>query len=242
LQFIVVPRDDSLGSDGAAGAAGKFETPSRFARSFMNFPSRFPNLIATLIAITVAAAPLGGTVRADEPCGGHQLLPTPRPEMSCLTFSPELFVSPDKTTHALVYPTDISLYATPDMESRVVFRSSDGTTLTSQDYSSPRGANGYYVFHGQWSPDSQYFVFSMSSSGGHSPWSFPIKVYSVKKKLVANFSDMIGGNPTVSGQFQFSGPHTLAASTWKKPGATDDAVPVSVDLDAAIAKLPTPAQ
>jgi len=116
-------------------------------------------------------------------------------------------------------------------------RSSDGTTLTSQDYSSPRGTNGYYVFHGQWSPDSQYFVFSLSSSGGHSPWSFPIKVYAVKKNLIANFSDMIGGNPTVSGQFQFSGPHTLAASTWKKPGATEDAVPVNVDLEAAFEKL-----
>jgi hypothetical protein len=207
----------------------------------MNFPIRLPSLIAASICIA-AATPLAGTVLADEPCSGHQLLPTPRAEMSCQTLAPEVFVSPDKATHALVYPMDISLYATPDMESRVVFRSSDGTTLTSQDYSSPRGANGYYVFHGQWSPDSQYFVFSMSSSGGHSPWSFPTKVYAVKKKLVANFSDMIGGNPTVSGQFQFSGPHTLVASTWQKPGATDDAVPVSVDLDAAFGKLPPSAQ
>ncbi|HTV26746.1 MAG TPA: hypothetical protein VMF32_03110 [Xanthobacteraceae bacterium] len=208
----------------------------------MNFRARLPSLMTASIAIAIAAMPLIGTVLADEPCSGHQLLPTPRLEMSCQTISPELFVSPDKATRALVYPTDISLYATPDMESRVVFRSSDGTTLTSQDYSSPRGANGYYVFHGQWSPDSQYFVFSMSSSGGHSPWSFPTKVYSVKKKLIANFSDMIGGNPTVSGQFQFSGPHTLVASTWKKPGVTDDAIPVSVDLEAAFGKLPTPPQ
>ena len=208
----------------------------------MNFRANLPSLMTASIAIAIAAMPLIGTVLADEPCSGHQLLPTPRPEMSCQTISPELFVSPDKATRALVYPTDISLYATPDMESRVVFRSSDGTTLTSQDYSSPRGANGYYVFHGQWSPDSQYFVFSMSSSGGHSPWSFPTKVYSVKKKLIANFSDMIGGNPTVSGQFQFSGPHTLVASTWKKPGVTDDAIPVSVDLEAAFGKLPTPPQ
>jgi hypothetical protein len=208
----------------------------------MNFHIRLPSLIAASFAITATAAPLAGTVLADEPCSGHQLLPTPRPEMSCQTLSPELFVSPDKATHALVYPANISLYATPDMESRLVFRSSDGTTLTSQDYSSPRGANGYYVLHGQWSPDSQYFVFSMSSSGGHSPWSFPIKVYGVNKKLIANFSDMIGGNPTVSGQFQFSGPHTLVASTWKKPGATDDAVAVSVDLEAAFGKLRSSAQ
>jgi hypothetical protein len=203
----------------------------------MDFRIRLPSLIAASIAITAAAVPAAGTVLAEGICSGHQLLPTPRPEMSCQTLAPELFISPDKATHALVYPVDVSLYATPDMESRVVFRSSDGTTLTSQDYSSPRSTNGYYVFHGQWSPDSQYFVFSLSSSGGHSPWSFPIKVYAVKKNLIANFSGMIGGNPTVSGQFQFSGPHTLAASTWKKPGATEDAVPVNVDLEAAFEKL-----
>jgi hypothetical protein len=196
-----------------------------------------PSLIAASIAITAAAMPAAGTVLAEGICSGHQLLPTPRPEMSCQTLAPELFISPDKATHALVYPADVSLYATPDMESRLVFRSNDGTALTSHDYSSPRGTNGYYVFHGQWSPDSQYFVFSLSSSGGHSPWSFPTKVYAVKKNLIANFNDMIGGNPTVSGQFQFSGPHTLVASTWKKPGATEDAVPVSVDLEAAFDKL-----
>jgi len=207
----------------------------------MNFRIRLPSLIAASITIAATAMPLARMALADQLCSGHQLLPTPRPEMSCQTLAPELFVSPDNATHALVYATDISLYATPDMESRLVFRSSDGTTLTSQDYSSPRGANGYYVVHGQWSPDSQYFVFSMSSSGGHSPWSFPIKVYAVKKKLIANFSDMIGG-PTVSGQFQFSGPHTLVASTWRKPGATDDAIPVSVDLEAAFGKLPPSAQ
>jgi hypothetical protein len=203
----------------------------------MNFRIGLLSLIAS-IAIAEAAPPLAEVAFADPPCSGHQLLPTPRPEMSCQTLAPEVFISPDNATHALTYPADVSLYATPDMESRVVFRSSDGTTLTSQDYSSPRGINGYYVLHGQWSPDSQYFVFSMSSSGGHSPWSFPIKVYSVKKSLIANFSDMIGGNPTVSGQFQFSGPHTLVASTWKKPGAAEDAVPASVDLDAAFEKLP----
>jgi hypothetical protein len=204
----------------------------------MNLRAQLAVLLTTSVAALTGSILLVGTVLADEPCGGHQLLPTPRPEMSCQTLAPELFVSPDKATHAVVYPTDISLYATPDMESRVVIRSSDGTTVTSQDYSSPRGANGYYVVHGQWSPDSQYFVFSLSSSGGHSPWSFPIKVYSVQKKQIANFSDMIGGNPTVSGQFQFSGPHTLVASTWKKPGATDDPVLVSVDLESAFGKLP----
>jgi hypothetical protein len=175
---------------------------------------------------------------ADAPCSGHKLLTTPRPEASCRNAVPRIFVSPDKAMRASVLPVDVSLDATPDMESRVVIRSSTGDTVTSHDYSSPRGMNGYYVYNAKWSPDSQFFVYSMMSSGGHSPWSFPIMVYSRKQKRIAKFSDMIDGYPTLSGDFSFSGPHTLSATTWKQTGALDDKVPVSVDLDAAFEKLP----
>jgi hypothetical protein len=97
--------------------------------------------------------------------------------------------------------------------------------------------NGYYVDNARWSPDSQFFAFSMVSSGGHSPWSFPIMVYSRKKNLIAKFSDMIGGAPTVSGEFQFSEPHSIIASTWKQPGDLDHKVQVRVDLEQAFEKL-----
>jgi hypothetical protein len=181
---------------------------------------------------------IGRALADDASCDGHQLLSKPRPETSSQNVKAQIFVAPDKATHAQILPADVNLYATPDMESRVVFRSSSGDTLTSQDYSSPRGMNGYYVAAALWSPDSQYFVFSLISSGGHSPWSYPMKVYSLKRNQIANFSDMIGGNPTVSDQFRFSGPHTVVASTWKQPGSTDIAVPVTIDLEAAFQKLP----
>jgi len=136
----------------------------------------------------------------------------------------------------VVLPVDVSLNATPDMESRVVMRSNEGDTLASRDYSSPRGANGYYVVTAKWSPDSQYFVFSMSSSGGHSPWQFPIWVYGRKSNAFVALSELTG-KPSLSEDFSFSGPHTLNATTWKKDGAIDDQVPISVDLDQAFSKL-----
>jgi len=179
---------------------------------------------------------------AAAPCSGHQLLPKPRAQGSCQNVKPGTFASPDKKTIASVLPVDVSLNATPDMESRVVIRSSAGATLTSKDYSSPGGANGYYVLNAKWSPDSQFFVYSMMSSGGHSPWSFPIWVYSVKKNQFASFSDMINGSPTVSGQFSISAPHSMTASTWKQPGDLDDKVPVNVDLETAFDKLPPPSK
>jgi len=189
--------------------------------------------IATVSPLTLVPAP----ALAEVVCSGHKLLPTPRPESSCSNVKPMVYASPDGALRALIFPVDISLYATPDMESRVVIRTSKGDTMTSKDYSSPHGANGYYVVNAKWSPDSQFFVYSMASSGGHSPWSFPMMVYSRQNKRIVEFSD-IEGKPTISADFQFAGPHTLVASTWKAPGALDDKVPVTVDLGDAFAKLP----
>jgi hypothetical protein len=190
-----------------------------------------------IAAACVAAMLLPAASLADQPCGGHKLLSTPRPEGSCRNVVPEVFVSPDKTMRALVVPADVSLDTTPDMESRVVIRSASGDTVTSKDHSSPRGTNGYYVYRAKWSPDSQYFVYSMVSSGGHSPWQFPTMVFGRKQSRIVRFSDMINDNPTVSGEFKFTGPHTLTATTWRQPGSPDDKVPITVDLDAAFAKL-----
>jgi hypothetical protein len=194
-----------------------------------------------LIAITAAVLPPRSAF-ADAPCSGHQLLPQSRPAGSCQNVKPRSFTSPDKKTIASVLAVDKSLNATPDMESNVVLHSSSGTTLASKDYSSPDGANGYYVLNAKWSPDSQFFVFSTMSSGGHSPWSFPIWVYSAGKKQFASFSEMINGSPTISGTFTIAKPHTLNARTLKAPGDLTDKVSVSVDLETAFDKLPAPSK
>jgi hypothetical protein len=195
-------------------------------------------LALSLLAVSLAML-LPADVRADDAqCSGHQPLPAPRPEESCRTVVPQIFVSPDRTMRAVVFPADISLDTTPDMESRVVIRSSGGDTLMSKDHSSPRGMNGYYVYRAKWSPDSQFFVYSLVSSGGHSPWQFPIWVYGRKGSRFARFSDMIEDKPTLSGEFSFSGPHTIVATTWKQSGSIDDKVPVTVDLETAFARLP----
>jgi hypothetical protein len=196
-------------------------------------------LLPILIIMAASITPLRDAL-ARESCSGHQLLNTPRPESSCLDVVPKVFVSPDKELRAVVLPVDVSLYATPDMESRVVIRTRGGETITAKDYSSPRGENGLYVVEAKWSPDSQFFVYSMSSSGGHSPWSYPIMVFSRQQRRIAAFSDMIGGKPTLSAGFKFTGPHTLDAFTWRAAGNLDDKVPVSVNLEEAFAKLPPP--
>ncbi len=204
----------------------------------MRYRTLLPTLLRLSILAIASAILLADAALAADPCAGHQLLRTRRPEASCGNVKPRIYPSPDGTLRAVIFPVDISLDATPDMESRVVIRSSKGETLTSKDYSSPRGFNGYYVVSAKWSPDSKFLVYSMSSSGGHSPWQFPMAVYGREKNDFASFSDMIDGNPTISGDFKFTGPHTVVASTWRRPGAEMDRVPVTVNLEEAFGKLP----
>jgi len=193
--------------------------------------------LLVLLAAGMASAQLSSAeAQGNDQCGGHQLLPKPRAEGSCLTVRPQVYPSPDQTLRAVIFPVGLDLHATPDIESRVVIRANDAKLLTSKDYSSPRGANGYYVVRARWSPDSQFFVYSMSSSGGHSPWSFPTWVYSRQKNLIISFNEIIGGNPTVSEDFNFLGPHTVTATTWEKAGS-DKRIPIVVDLEDAIRKI-----
>jgi hypothetical protein len=204
---------------------------------------RFGPLGAILVLAAAAAAVLSPWhAYAEEQCSGHQLLPTSRPEGSCQNVRPAIFASPDRALQAVVLPVDVSLNTTPDMESRIEIHAKSGDTLLAGDYSSPRGMNGYYVYSAKWSPDSEFFVFSLTSSGGHQPWSFPIMVYSRKRNAIVKFSDMIDALPTLSGEFEFSGPHTMTATTWKKQGELDDTVPITVDLETAFEKLKSPAQ
>jgi hypothetical protein len=180
--------------------------------------STFRNSLSPFLSIIALAclSLLPASAAAENQCEGHNPLSTPRPEGSCPTIKAKVYPSPDGKLRAVVLPAEISLDATPDMESRVVIRSSAGATVNSVNYSSPRGANGYYVDHAQWSPDSQFFAYNLVSSGGHSPWSHPTKIYGVQKNHFADLSEMIGGAPIISETFSFSGQHELNASIWKK--------------------------
>src|SRR6478735_7870498 len=125
---------------------------SSWSRTMRRKPKWVPLLSVLCVAL---ASLLSADALAAGPCVGHKLLRAPRPELSCSNVKPKVYPSPDGTLRAVVYPVDISLNATPDMESRVVIRASKGDTLTSKDYASPRGFNGYFVVNAKWSPAPQ---------------------------------------------------------------------------------------
>jgi hypothetical protein len=62
-------------------------------------------------------------------------------------------------------------------ETRVELYSSTGEFLASRDYSSEDEKHGFAVVRSQWTPDSQYFVYSLRNVGGHQPWHTPVDFF-----------------------------------------------------------------
>jgi hypothetical protein len=76
----------------------------------------------------------------------------------------EKFSSPDGTITAFVRSTKAP---EATKESRIELRSQDGRVLASRNYASKDGEHGYGVTKAAWTADSQFFVYSLESSGGH---------------------------------------------------------------------------
>ncbi|SRR6266496_587429 len=66
-------------------------------------------------------------------------------------------------------------------ESRIELRTEGGIVSAKRDYSSEDGEHGYGVTKAEWTPDSQFFVYSLESSGGHQGWNSPVWFFSRKE-------------------------------------------------------------
>ncbi|MFZ0963117.1 MAG: hypothetical protein WAO35_19815, partial [Terriglobia bacterium] len=62
-------------------------------------------------------------------------------------------------------------------ESRLEIRSSAGKTLLTNNYSSSDMEHGQVILNAAWTPDGEFFVFSMLNTGGHSPLARPTSFY-----------------------------------------------------------------
>ena len=111
-----------------------------------------------------------------------------------------------------------------DYESRIEFRSADNNLLCALDYSSEDAEHGFGVVKAEWTPDSQYFVFSLTSSGGHQAWHAPTQFYSRKEGFVHSLDDYFESGIT-SADFQLITPNTVKTEI-------RDGKSVSVKLDA----------
>jgi hypothetical protein len=128
--------------------------------------------------------------------------------------------SPDRQLLAVL----ITLAATTNYggeESRVEIRDRANRLLALKDFSSSDSNHGEIVDHSEWTPDSQFFVFNVVSSGGHQPWQSPVWFYSRKGHRIREVSELIDDRPVLYDEgppFEIIPPHSIKITTWKKPG------------------------
>jgi len=136
------------------------------------------------------------------------------------------YTAPDGGVTVLVVP--ISKEAgRAESESRIEFNSVDGKIACAIDYSSEDSEHGFGVVKAEWTPDSQYFVFSLTSSGGHQSWHAPTQFLSRKDGTIRSLDDYFASAGISNNDFHVSAPNTIKTEVWK-----DKAVSVMVNLDA----------
>src|SRR5258708_4064772 len=101
-------------------------------------------------------------------------------------------------------------------ESRVEIQNSDGRALCTEDYSSADGEHGLAVTEDRWTPDSRFFVYSTSSSGGHQPYHAPTFFYSRRHNRVRDIQELTHRmvvDQAPDAEFKIVPPDTLALVT-----------------------------
>jgi hypothetical protein len=135
------------------------------------------------------------------------------------------YISPDRGARVFIVPVGKEP-SRLEYESRIEFRSADDL-LCAIDYSSEDSEHGFGVVRAEWTPDSQYFVFSLTSSGGHQAWHTPTQFFSRKDGIVRTLDDYFQSEITKA-EFRLIAPNTVKTEILE--GAKSS--PVSVRLDA----------
>lgn|GEM_PF-6479263 len=65
-------------------------------------------------------------------------------------------------------------------ESIITIHDRSGKLLARQSYTSADHEHGFAIQQIQWSKDSSYCVWNLTSSGGHSPWHFPTDCFAAR--------------------------------------------------------------
>ena len=116
------------------------------------------------------------------------------------------YSSPDGKYQAYVLPLPKAPYGVG--ESKIVIMAKTGQTLGVKSYGSEDGEHGSGIEKAAWTSDSRFFVYSMSSSGGHQAWHFPTYFISITDWKVRNLDDYVG--PITDPDFVLSPPPTLS--------------------------------
>lgn len=98
------------------------------------------------------------------------------------------------------------------LESRIQFLDQRCKVLLERDYRSPSGEHGLFIEQASWTPDSKYFVYSTSSSGGHQPWQSLLFVYRRSENVLLDLQDFLP--PVADSSFTLSEPDFITLIIW----------------------------
>lgn len=135
------------------------------------------------------------------------------------------YKSPDGVYVAVVAAVDKS------EENSVIIKTRHGKTICSKSYLSDDGTHGFVVEKASWTPDSKFFVYSMSNSGGHQPWHFPTDFCSIIDKSIRSLDDHVG--PITNFDFGIKKPDIVKGT---KMGKDIDDI---LDFEVSLGSLPT---
>src|SRR6266852_3314275 len=124
------------------------------------------------------------------------------------------YTAPDGGVRVVVVPVSKEA-GRSEYESRIEFKSSEGKIACALDYSSEDSEHGFGVVKAEWTPDSQYFVFSLTSSGGHQAWHAPTQFLSRKDKTVRTLDDYFFEAGISKADFQLIAPNTVKTEVWE---------------------------
>ena len=124
--------------------------------------------------------------------------------------SSEKYLSPDRS---LIATITSSRKSDATAESSVEVRDSFGRLLGGHSYTSEDGEHGYGVVKAQWTPDSQYFVFSLESSGGHQSWHSPVQYFGRKGRAFRSLDDALG-DAVIGPQFLVAAPDKVTVDLY----------------------------
>jgi hypothetical protein len=110
--------------------------------------------------------------------------------------------SPDQKLRACV--SSVGKHGPPFNESRIEIHDVNDHVLAFKDFRSPDGEHGRNVQKNEWTPDSQFYVFSTASSGGHSPWHWQTYFYDRRTNTFKEVDDFTG--PIIKRGFTLSAP------------------------------------
>jgi len=116
------------------------------------------------------------------------------------------YFSPNHKLHAVIQSVLEPGEIIP--ESVVSIYDSSSKLLQQKSYISPDHEHGYNVAQLKWSADSKFCVWSLTSSGGHSPWHFPTDCYIQKCHQIINIDTQLNCGLTQA-KFKLQLPHTL---------------------------------